>query len=80
MGLRSEFFFEELIYDERLKEAYEMFDSYINFRFDYMFRASINIAPSEPIRNVDCEYKLYLLYYMNIFIDYTNKIYSSLFF
>lgn len=56
MGLQSEFCFEELIYDERLKEAYEMFDTYINFRFDYMFRASINQTPGELNYNADCEY------------------------
>lgn len=58
MGVRTLYCFEELVYDDRLKEAYEMFDTYINFRFDYMCRASISHSPEELNHNADCEYLL----------------------
>lgn len=63
----------DLQFDEKMTNVFNTYNKYINYRFDYVIRTSINEIPPELEYDVDCEYKsekLYLLTSLrfNIFI------------
>lgn len=60
MGINIDTVINELHFDERLISAYNTFNKYVDFRFDYFIRTSLSHIPDE-INNysIDCEYLLF---------------------
>lgn len=47
----------DLQFDEKMTNVFNTYNKYINYRFDYVIRTSINEVPPELEFDVDREYK-----------------------
>lgn len=57
MGVRTDMHLDELICNERLLTVYDTYESYVNFRFDYIFRTSLSIrSPDRLFENLERKY------------------------
>lgn len=57
MGINIDSIINELHFDEKLITAFNTFNKYVNFRFDYVIRTSLSQIPDEINNyNIDCEY------------------------
>lgn len=56
MGVDIDSVINEIKFDQKLISVFNTYNKYVNFRFDYVIRTSINQFPDELNHNVDREY------------------------
>lgn len=56
MGVDIDSVINEIKFDQKLISVFNIYNKYINFRFDYVIRTSITQLPDELNHNVNGEY------------------------